>query len=56
MSAKQVEGPDARFIPWFNILVLTALFAVFWAVRVRWKRFRANRIDPTFDELTDGWG
>jgi len=51
-----VAGPDVRIIPWFNIVLLTFLFAVFWAIRVRWKRFRRNRIDPTIDEWTDGWG
>ncbi len=56
VSIKPVEGPDVRIIPWFNIVVLTFLFAAFWAIRVRWKRFRANRIDPAVDELTDGWG
>ncbi len=51
-----VEGPDVRYVPWFNIIVLTILFAAFWAIRVRWRRFRARRIDPLIDELTDGWG
>jgi len=51
-----VEGPDARIIPWFSIVVLVVLFALFWAIRVRWKRFRRNRIDPKIDEWTDGWG
>ena len=56
ISVKQVAGPDVRFIPWFNIVLLTVLFALFWAIRVRWKRFRARRIDPIYDEMTDGWG
>lgn len=51
-----VDGPDARIIPWFNFILLTVLFAIFWAIRVRWKRFRENRINPTIDEWTDGWG
>ena len=56
ISVKQVEGPDVRFIPWFNIILLTVLFAIFWAIRVRWIRFRENRINPKIDEWTDGWG
>ena len=56
VSAWPVAGPDVRMIPWFNIVVLVTLFAVFWAIRVRWKRFRENRIDPVYDDLTDGWG
>lgn len=56
ISVRQVDGPDVRIIPWLNIVVLTSLFALFWAIRVRWKRFRENRINPVIDEWTDGWG
>jgi len=56
VSIWPVARPDVRIIPWFNIVFLTVLFALFWAIRVRWRRFRANRIDPLYDELTDGWG
>ena len=51
-----VSGPEVRLIPWFNIGLLTFLFATFWAIRVRWIRFRKNRIDARIDEWTDGWG
>ncbi len=56
VGVRPVAGPDVRLIPWFNIIVLTVLFATFWAIRVRWIRFRRNRIDPAVDEWTDGWG
>ncbi len=56
VGVKPVEGPDVRIIPWLNIVILTVLFALFWAIRVRWKRFRANKVDPFYDEMTDGWG
>jgi hypothetical protein len=56
ISVRPLAGPDVRIIPWFNIIVLTGLFALFWAIRARWKRFRENRINPTVDEWTDGWG
>ena len=56
VSINQVAGPDVRLIPWFNIIVLTLLAALAWGIRVRWKRFRRNRINPTIDEWTDGWG
>lgn len=52
----RVDGPDTRIVPWFNIVLLTVLFALFWAIRVRWKRFRRNRLEPAFDDWTDGWG
>lgn len=56
ISVKRVAGPDTRIVPWFNIILLGILFAVFWAIRVRWIRFREKRIDPKIDEWTDGWG
>ncbi|WP_135502286.1 DUF1523 family protein [Roseovarius aestuariivivens] len=56
ISVRSIEGPDVTIIPWFNIIFLTLLFAAFWAIRVRWRRFRRRRIDPTLDEWTDGWG
>ncbi len=56
IGVRSVEGPDVTIIPWFNIIFLTVMFAIFWAVRVRWIRFRERRIDPTVDEWTDGWG
>lgn len=56
VSVTPVAGPDVRIIPWFNIGLLTFLFASFWAIRVRWIRFRKTRIDAKYDEWTDGWG
>jgi len=56
VSIGRVEGPDVRLIPWFNIIVLTVLAAFAWGIWVRWKRFRKNRIEPTIDDWTDGWG
>lgn len=56
ISVRSVDGPEVRIIPWFNIVFLTVLFAIFWAIRVRWIRFRKNKINPVFDEWTDGWG
>ncbi len=49
----EVDGPDVRIIPWFNIVFLTILFATLWAIRVRWRRFRAARIDPRLEALGD---
>ena len=52
---KPVEDPDAVYIPWLNIIILTVLFAIFWAIRVRWLRFRERRIDPLVDDVDEGW-
>ncbi len=58
MTLREIPDPDVRLIPWQNILILTFLAAVFWAVRVRWMRFWARRVDPmieaTSDRLADG--
>lgn len=53
VSIRQVEGPDVRIIPWLNIIILTLLAATFWAIRVRWVRFRDRRLEPALDRVTD---
>ena len=46
ISVTEVSGPNVRLIPWFNIVFLTFLAALFWGIRVRWVRFRDRRIKP----------
>jgi len=53
VAVKAVDGPDYSAINWFNIVFLTLLAALFWAVYVRWRRFRRARIDPMFAEMED---
>ncbi|MGR3273253.1 DUF1523 family protein [Thalassococcus profundi] len=54
ISVRAVDGPDAsKGIPWINILILTTLAAMFWAVWVRWRRFRQARIDPVLADMGD---
>ncbi|WP_418592772.1 DUF1523 family protein [Ponticoccus sp. (in: a-proteobacteria)] len=53
ISVRTVEGPDVRIIPWTTIVVLVVLLAVFWALRVRWLRFRTRRIDPALERTGD---
>ena len=48
-----VDGPDASFIPWTNIIVLTLFAMLCWAIRVRWVRFRWARIDPVLEDVGD---
>lgn len=50
---KEVAGPDARIINWFNIIFLTVLAAIVYALWVRWRRFREKRIDPVIEEMED---
>ena len=53
ITIRPVDDPDARFIPWMNIAILLGLFAVYWAIRVRWLRFWENRVDPALDSVGD---
>lgn len=56
ISIRPIEGPDAsKGIPWLNITILTLLAAFFYAIWVRWRRFRKARIDPALEEIQDNW-
>ena len=50
VSVKAVDGPDVRVIPWMSIGIVVVLFGLYWAIRVRWIRFRERRINPIVDE------
>ncbi len=53
VAVKAVDGPDYRVTNWFNIIFLTMLAAIFWAIYVRWRRFRMARIDPVIEDVED---
>ncbi|WP_375173839.1 DUF1523 family protein [Pseudooceanicola sp.] len=55
IGVKQVADPDMTIIPWLNIIILLIFFAIVWAIRVRWIRFRQRRIDPMVDNMDEGW-
>jgi hypothetical protein len=55
ISISPATGPDDKPINWFNIIFLTLLSALFWAIYVRWRRFRRNRIDPVLEDVEDGF-
>jgi hypothetical protein len=56
ISITPVDGPDAaKGIPWLNAIILTLLTALFYAIWVRWRRFRRARIDPALEEMQDNW-
>lgn len=55
ISVYPVAGPDVRLIPWFNIIFLTFLAAIFYAIWVRWVRFREARLDPVFEDIGESW-
>ncbi len=52
-SIRQVPGPDARIVNWFNIVFFVVLALIlFWIWRV-WHRFRQRRIDPMVDNIEE---
>ena len=54
ISVRPVDGPDAsKGIPFTNIIILTLFFALIYAIWVRWRRFRANRLDPALERIED---
>lgn len=55
VEIRLVDSPDVQIIPWFNIALLTTLAALFWAVRVRWIRFRTRAIDPVLDDVGEAF-
>ncbi len=55
ISVRAVDGPDVRIIPWTNIIILTLLAAFFWAIYVRWRRFRMARIDPVLEDVEESF-
>ena len=55
VSVRQVDGPDVTIIPWVSIIVLLLFAALAWGIWVRWKRFRAARIDPLVSDMGDSW-
>ena len=55
ISIKPAPGPDYSHIHWLNIIILTMFFAIVWAIWVRWRRFRARRIDPIIEDVQENW-
>lgn len=56
ISVRQVDGPDyALGLPWLNISILTLFLAFVYAIWVRIRRFRENRIDPVLEDIEEGW-
>lgn len=53
---RPVSGPDvSKGVPWTNLIILSLLGFVLLALRIRWRRFRRQRLDPTLARLQDRW-
>ena len=55
VDVRRIDDPEATIIPWTNIIVLTVLALLFWAIYVRWRRFRMARIDPMMSDVEEGF-
>ena len=60
ISMRPAESRDMTLIPWFNIVLLTTLIALVWAIGARLRRWRQRRSDPvaaswTPDSQKQGW-
>lgn len=53
VSIRPVEGPDASFVPWVNIVILTALAIFLWMVWRMWIQFRERMIEPAVIEAQE---
>ncbi|KAB7613867.1 DUF1523 family protein [Amylibacter sp. SFDW26] len=54
-SMKIVDGPEARLIPWFNIIffIIIGLFGLGLFRLIQ--RFKRRRIDPVLEDIEDAW-
>lgn len=53
VSIRPVDGPDASFFPWLNIVILTALAILLWMVWRMWQQFRERMIEPAVIEAQE---
>ena len=50
---KQVDGPGAFLIPWFNIAFISTLILVFWIIFRIIRRFKNRHVDPITNQISD---
>lgn len=55
VSFREVSGPDATLIPWFNIVILVLLAGLVFAIWRMWERFVDRVIDPSRDAVAVRW-
>ncbi|OIQ29221.1 MAG: hypothetical protein BM562_11730 [Alphaproteobacteria bacterium MedPE-SWcel] len=55
VSITPASGPDDKPVNWISITILSLLAAIFWAIFVRLRRFKRNRIDPLMEDVEDGF-
>lgn len=53
ISIRDVDGPDFRPIPWFNIFFFIFLMGGLLFLRAMWRQFRQRSVDPLLDAAGD---
>lgn len=53
ISIKEIEGPDVRIIPWFNIGFFIFLILGYLFLRAMWLQFRERTLDPIAGRVSD---
>ena len=54
VAIRAVDGPDARYFPWINVVILALLAALVFGLWRVWERFEDRVIDPTVDWVQIG--
>lgn len=55
VSVREIDDPNMRLIPWFNIVFLILLGLVLLGIFRLWQRFKRRRIDPVVDQVGETW-
>lgn len=53
VKIKKVDGPNARIIPWFNIVFLLFLFLLIFSIWRFFRRLKRKHVDPVTDKIGD---
>jgi frataxin-like iron-binding protein CyaY len=53
VSIKEVDGPNARLIPVFNIVFLTLLFSLILFIWWKIRQWKTKNVDPITDKIGD---
>jgi hypothetical protein len=55
VRVREVSGPDATIIPYFNITLLLVLLGVALYLRMKWQQFVARRVEPIVADVQEAW-
>lgn len=55
VRVREVSGPDATIIPYFNITLLLVLLGIGFYLRMKWQQFVARRVEPIVADVQEAW-